>query len=251
MIQKALVTTILTGVLTCHVLHANVPPGVGTYAPEVKPSDADAIEFESAFELESRYVTEGVDNVPGSGAFLFSPMASYRGFSLGGVYVEALSDSYNEVNVFVDYSREFGPLTVVGGLNHLWYPSGAENHSWEVFVGMEWEPVDSVTLFLDSYYDVRDIDGGFLEVGVKGNIPTPDDRLELKPYGLFGVDYGFLSGSRSLRENNIQIGLRASLEVHDNAALFGHVSHSFALSNLDALGERDVTWFGGGVAVSF
>ena len=112
---------------------------------------------------------------------------------------------------------------------------------------------DCVTLFAETYYDVDEIRGGFVETGLGVDIPvpSPDNRLALHPYVLLGADYGFVSGPRRLRENNVQGGVAATWRVHEHARLFGHISHSRALTNLDREGEGDTSWGGVGVELTF
>ena len=66
-----------------------------------------------------------------------------------------------------------------------------------------------------------------------------------------GADCGFVSGPRRLRENNVQGGVAATWRVHEHARLFGHISHSRALTNLDREGEGDTSWGGLGVELTF
>ncbi len=59
--------------------------------------------FEPEFGLElgyaSRYVTEGIDGLPDADGIFFSELAiEVEGVTLGGVFVQGINDSYNEVN---------------------------------------------------------------------------------------------------------------------------------------------------------
>lgn len=233
------------------VYAADGPPGVGVPVSKVEPSAERPYWVQATVEASNRYVTEGIDNVPGSG-FVFGEVAGgYSGFTLGVWYAEALSDAYNEINVYGDYTLDLGPVEAYVGLNYLYYPSGADPKSWEVYAGFEWAFVDWLSLFAETYYDFDDVRGGFIEAGLAGDVPLADDRVCIRPYMMFGIDYGYVSGVHRLRANNFQIGIECCIQVTRHVELFAGVSHSFAMSNLNRIGEGDVTWGGGGLRIGF
>ncbi len=219
----------------------------------LKAESNDGFAFDAAVTWESRYVTEGINNVPGSSFIATEAVVSRHGFGLGAWWTEAFSDSYNEVNMFADYTHAIGTVEVTLGLNRLEFPAGDDPSTWEVYGGVLWEAVEQVELFVETYYDFDDVRGGFMEAGFafEPAIPSPGDRLGVTLYGLTGFDYGFVSDPRRLQENNVQVGLTGSWSLHKNVDLIAHVNHSVALTNLDREGEGDVTWGGAGLAASF
>ncbi len=106
------------------------PPDVTI--PGIEPvihGDDDRFSIAASFSTSNRYVTEGIDNVPGS-AFIFSEVVGdYKGLALGVWYAEALSDAYNELNVFTQYTLDLDPVEIFAGVNYLYYPSGADSKS--------------------------------------------------------------------------------------------------------------------------
>ncbi len=84
-----------------------------------------------------------------------------------------------------------------------------------------------------------------------GDIPLPDERVSIQPYIMLGIDYGYVSGVRRLRENDFQIGVTGSYALTEHLELFASVSRSFALSNLNAIGEGNVTWGTVGIGLAF
>lgn len=200
---------------------------------------------------ENSYVTEGINNVPGS-SFVFADLELYwRDVSAGVWWAEALSDSYDEVNFYADYAFDVGPVGFLAGINHLRFPHGGESSTSEVYGGIEGVITDHLFWFLFGYYDVDAVNGGFFELGLNGVIPVVEGRLSLNPYTFLGLDYGYVSRPRNLRENNWQVGVEIPWKITESLTVFGLLHHSFALSNLSREGLGDETWGGGGVSWSF
>jgi len=226
------------------------PPGVGVPISVVE-SDQQTYSLAGSVAVSNRYVTEGINNVPDTPFYFSEVNVGYHGFTLGVWYAEAFSDAYNEVNLYADYTVQIRLVDIYGGVNFLLYPSDAESSSWELYLGMEWELTPWVALFAETFYDMRDVKGGFAELGVVGQVPLLEDYISFNPYVLYGLDYGFVSDSRKLRNNNIQIGVELNFFVTANFRVFGNANHSFALFNLDRMDEADVSWVEGGVGVEF
>ncbi len=214
-------------------------------------SITDALVIEASFSISNRYVTEGIDNVPDTPLVFSEVSISYEGFTAGIWYAEALDNVYNEVIPYLQYTLDLDPVEIFGGVNYVWYPSAQDPDSWEFYGGIEYTPIEWVTLFIEGYYDFDEIRGGFIETGVVGNVPFPDERVSINPYAMFGIDYGYVSGSRRLKENNFQCGIEVSLQVSENVAFFGNVNRSWAMANLRSINEGDVTWGGGGIRLTF
>lgn len=211
----------------------------------------DELAVELSFSASNRYVTEGIDNVPGT-PFVFSEIKlGYEGFEAGVWYAEALSNVYNEVIPYAQYTVDLERIEIFGGMNYVWYPSAQDRDSWEFYGGIEYSPIDYLTLFVESYYDFDEIRGGFIETGLVGNVPFSDERVGIHPYALLGIDYGYVSGVRRLKENNFQFGVEIEIQISDSVALFGDVNRTQSLANLRAINEGNVTWGGGGIRLTF
>jgi hypothetical protein len=227
------------------VLDSTLPPTA------LIPEKEERVSIQAYFAWENRYVTEGIDNVPGS-TFTFTEVtAAYNGLTAGIWYAQALRDIYNEVNAYGGYAFETGPLTWFGGVNYLWYPTAVDPDSWEIFLEVEWAVLPYLNLFALTYYDVDEVQGGFLEFGISSEIPLLEDRVILEPYFLFGVDYGFVSMPRRLQMNNAQVGLTVTVPMAWGIDAFATINHSFTMHNLSALGEGDVTWGGFGLTYTY
>lgn len=214
-----------------------------------------AWEISASSVLSNRYVTEGVSNDPDSSAYIFNEVSlTLDAFTVGAWYAQSLrGSSYNEVNLFAEYGFAMGEVDIFAGINFLTFPTPGDSDTWELYLGVHYRPHENVVLFLDTYYDIDEVRGGFLWVGAAFPFAPfeANDRWELEPYVRLGVDYGYVSGPRRLRENNFEIGLFATYTLNDNADLFAGVHHSFRLKNLRDEGEGDVTWVEAGVSFAF
>ncbi len=127
----------------------------------------------SSLTWENCYVTEGIDNMPRT-SFLFSELdVGWHGLWLGAWWAEALSVSCNEVNLFSEYGVDAGPLSVYAGATRLEFPSGADSATWELYAGIEHSAGEYLTLFMEIYYDIDEVKGGFMETGIGADIPIP------------------------------------------------------------------------------
>jgi hypothetical protein len=213
------------------------------------------LDLEWQSEWSNRHISEGVDDDPDSAGFWFNTLtASYGDYTFGGWYAQSLRGSaYNEVNLFAEYGISLGDLTLFGGVTWLTFPAPADVNTWELYLGFEYEVQSRLTFFGEAFYDIDDIRGGFIELGIASVLPTDgfDERLDIVPYGLIGIDFGYVSGPRRIKGNNLQFGLEASYAVDTNWEVIGSINHSFRLSNLRAQGEGDVSWVSAGLVFRF
>jgi len=211
------------------------------------------ISVSASSALANRYVTEGIDNLPDADAvFQGELVLGWESWSLGALYFQPTGGmADNEVNVFLEKALSLGAVGVFGGIEFLTFPASDEGDTWEVFLGVDWDLHPYLTLFAETIYDIDAVKGGFVELGASTLIPQPLEGLELKPYALLGLDFGYVSEGRRLKENHAQVGLKGTYALTDHLGLFASLQHSFALSNLDDEGEGDVTWGMAGVSLEF
>ncbi|TVP80347.1 MAG: hypothetical protein EA353_04000 [Puniceicoccaceae bacterium] len=216
---------------------------------------AEPIEFKLTTSVSNRYVSEGIDNDPESSAFSFVEVtAESHGFLFGAWYAQSLRGSAtNEANLFGEYGFDVGPIELFAGVNYLTFPALEDNDTWELYLGFEYAVLEKLIAYGLTYYDIDEVKGGFLELGLLVPLAPGgfDGRLEFAPYAQVGADYGYVSGPRRLRANNFQVGIGASYGVNESVEIFGSANHSFRLKNLRNEGEGDVSWVEAGVAVRF
>lgn len=213
---------------------------------------AQGWEGSATLEVQNRYVAEGISEDNDADGFFFGEIAFEKAdFTLGAAYVQALSGSiYNEVNLFAEYAFDLGDIVPFVGVQWNTFPKEGGNEG-EAFVGFDWAAWEDLTLYGEFFYEFYDVRGGFFTFGAEYELANFVEGIVLTPYAEIGIDYGWVSESRRLIENNFQIGLVASHELENGIELFAGLNHSFALNNLDREDEGDVTWGGVGVAFGF
>lgn len=203
------------------------------------------VAWESSLSLANRYVSEGIDNDPGSSGYAFTEITgSYEDVSFGLWYAQSLDSSNNEINLFGEHRWTWDEVALTTGVSFITLPSTDDHNTWEAYAGIEFEPLPALVLSAHFTYDFRDIEGGFLELGVSYTLsfPPANERLTLTPYFLTGLDFGYVSSPRRLAFNHYQIGLEAAFLLTEAASLFANVNQSFRAENLRELDEGDVTW---------
>ncbi|MCH8474002.1 MAG: hypothetical protein LAT55_02105 [Opitutales bacterium] len=210
-------------------------------------------EGSASLEVQNRYVAEGISEDNDADGFFFGEIAFEKAdFTLGAAYVQAISGSiYNEVNLFAEYAFDLGEFVPFVGVQWNTFPAEGDDNEGEAFVGFDWEAWEDLTVYGEFFYEFYDVRGGFFTFGAEYELAEVVEGIVFTPYAEIGVDFGFVSESRRLIENNFQIGLVASHELENGVELFAGLNHSFALNNLDREDEGDVTWGGVGVAFGF
>ena len=126
----------------------------------------------------SRYVTEGLDCLPGSGIWEVAPSISWKDLTLSAWYAGGDSSNYDELDLVLGYAWKLGKWTVNPWYEHQfyftqdynvanpaltvsyavtdWLTVGAETQVkvehqdfeayYSAFVQLEWSPVENVTV---------------------------------------------------------------------------------------------------------
>jgi hypothetical protein len=197
---------------------------------------------------ESKYVSEGRNNLDDGGLFSIEGVMEWKGL-LGGVWFAGGDDeNYKEVNVFLEYDLEMGPLDFSLGYARL---ESIEDHQEdnEFAAGVALKHIPYIIPSIDYVYSTE-ADGGFLEVTLQSEIAFFDERLIVEPYILQAFDFGFATESHDGR-NNFQMGVGASLGLTDRFDLVGSASHSWAQTDVENEGLGDLSWGSIGLAATF
>lgn len=214
---------------------------------------AQGWEGSASFEVQNRYVAEGVSEDNDADGFFFGEIAFEKAdVTLGAAVVQAIrGSSYNEINLFAEYAFDLGDFVPFIGIQGTGFPTEGPPNEAEIFIGFDWDVWEDIVIYGEFFYEFYEVEGGFFTIGAEYELPELVEGVSLTPYGEFGVDYGFVSEDRDIIENHLQFGLVANYEVQEGLDVFASIQHSIALTNLDREDEGDVTWGGVGVAVGF
>lgn len=201
-----------------------------------------------AAQWQSKYVSEGRNNLNEGGIHTLECVAEWKGISGGAWLASGDDESYKEVNVFVEYGISAGPLDVSLGYARLEF---LEDHTDdnELAGGIAWNNIPHLIPSIDYVYSTE-ADGGFLEATLKSSITIMKEHLLLEPYATQAFDFGYATKAHD-GLNNFQIGLGASLSLIGGLDLVGSVSHSWAQSDVEREGLGDLSWCSIGLAATF
>lgn len=203
-------------------------------------------------EFLNRHVDLGEDVEPGTRFLRAGIGTEVHGADIGLEAFQAVGGGdYNEISLGISYDVELGGLVLTPGFTWLWFPDDSDDTA-EISLGFELPVVGVLEFFGEFAFDIFDSEG-FVELGLAApySFPVGGLEVEITPSVTLGVDFGMVSGDRSLKENNVVLSLELSVPVTEQAEVFAGIHHSFALGALKDADGRDVSWFGVGVALGF
>jgi hypothetical protein len=204
------------------------------------------VELTAAYD--SKYVSEGRDNLGDGGLIGYEGVASFEnGLAVGAWFAYSTDDQvdYEERNYFAEYGFAAGPVEAYVGYTHLSFNDGSHDNEFGAGIASTELPV---TLALDYVYSVE-AEGSFVELSLSKDFET-DMGLVITPYVLQAFDYGYATEMND-GDNNTQIGLGVSKEVAMNVTVGAHINHSFAGDDVDKDGLGDETWGGASITFAF
>jgi hypothetical protein len=213
------------------------------------PKPQDQLSFGFVSLWESKYVSEGRNNLDDGGLFSLEAVMEWDGL-VGGVWFAVGDDEdYQEVNAFIEYGTAVGPVDLSVGYARLEFLKDYEEDN-EFAAGAALNNIPYIIPSIDYVYSTE-ADGGFLEVTLQSEFSFFDEKFILEPYMLQAFDFGFVTDSHDGR-NNFQVGIAASLSLTETFALVGSASHSWAQDDIEQEGDDDdLSWGAIGVAAAF
>ncbi|MBN1676181.1 MAG: hypothetical protein JXR37_34370 [Kiritimatiellae bacterium] len=213
---------VIACILAMGVLAAAGTPGL---AEDQDPLSALEVSVDLAWD--SRYVTEGRDNLDGHSLVGTTVEAAYKGLSLG-VWYAATPDveDYREFNAFAAYNVEWKGIEAYVSYNHLRFLSD-EQHDNEVGAGMAFPALPgNLALGLDWYYSFES-EGSFFEISLEGEYEV-HDRLTLTPAGVLGFNSGYIADGHD-GANNFTLSIDASTPIKDGIDLIARVAYTWGI----------------------
>jgi len=167
-------------------------------------------------------------------------------------------ERYGELNVFVDFTQEFGALAVSVGWVYYFYPNSPDafgniqSSQNEIYFGLAYDiEVGSITITPNTtyYYNVGPeygttggiANGGssWWQFGLDFNIPVAyDGAVALEPYTVFGLNFGL--NDRAVGEprfnggNNWETGVALPIQFTSWLSVAPYLAYSYQWQNLSA-----------------
>jgi len=229
---------------------AGLAPGqqAGEAPDTILPTAPSRPAFGITGARESKYVSEGRNNLDDGGVYSLEGVAEWRELTAGAWFATGDSTSYEELNLFLNYGLELGPVYAFVGITRLEFLEDDASDN-EISVGMEVGGSTYFTPALDYRYSTE-ADGGFMELSISSEIALLDGRLTLEPYIAEGFDFGYASQKHD-GPNNFQAGVDFAYELADLFSIVGSVAHSRAHADVKNEGLGNVSWASIGVAAGF
>lgn len=199
---------------------------------------------------DSRYVSEGRDNLDGDSLFGTAVELGWRGFTLGAWYGFSPDGPYDEFNAFLEYGFKLGEFECYLGYNHLQFTS-AGTHDNEVGAGIAYTGFDCGIVPAVDWYFSFDAGGSIIEFSLVREFEVVP-WLVLEPAVVFGINEGYVSDGHD-GANQIAATLSATVPVSDNVELGAYLSYNWELRSNAVAHPDDALlkdFFYGGVALT-
>ncbi len=245
----------LSGFLAAQEATPLTIPGLqspGTGLP-VKVADRESPwAFNLATGWDSRYVSEGIDNLDGGGIWTAEGVVEYDAeialFYLGSWYALGYDSDYDEVNVFAGFNKRFGDFIFDFGYTYLNFPE-LDFHDNEIGAVMEYGGLGFATVGVEWYYSFE-AEGCFVNLlGCREFEVT--DRFVLVPNAHLGINADYIAEGHE-GFNHLFLGLGAEYALTERVSMHAHCGYNFAIDR-DAAEFADdellTDFFHGGVGI--
>ena len=202
---------------------------------------------------ESRYVTEGRDNLSGKSIYSASTEFNYKDINIVPWIADAINTDYSEFNLNIVYATKLlDNLEFFAGYNHIRSrESGSRSNDNEINLDLVYFYEKRFQIVSNIYYSF-DAEGAFAEVAINKGYRI-DNTLSLNLRAGLGFNSGYVvDGHNGI--NHGQLLARVSYQAIDKLEVYAYTSYSLAInrdSNRYTGDEllRDLFW--GGVGLSY
>lgn len=180
---------------------------------------------------ESRYVSEGRDNLGGRSIASTTIDASWDFLSAGIWYGHSPDANYDELELAASLHWHWNVLECHASYSHIRFPID-QDHDHEIGLGFAVNelPFESV-LHVDAYHSM-DAEGYFIETSIDRSFQLAES-LSIDPAIVFGFNDGYVSDGHN-GANHIAARIGSSWQVMEQLSLHGHVSYNWAIDREEA-----------------
>ncbi len=195
-------------------------------------------------QWQSRYVSEGRDNLPGSGLFASTLAAQVGRFD--ATLIHLVEDQtpggdrsrYRESNVEAGVGGTIAALNWRVGYKRLWFPaSDGQDQEFSVELGAALFASVISTL---TYTHADEADGGFVELTLEREFSC-GQGCQFMPYAMAAANEGFVPDSRR-GLNNLQFGTELALQVSERVSLGLEANYSLPAESNAEEALQELFW---------
>jgi len=178
------------------------------------------------FLWESRYVSEGRDNLSGAGLASVASEIDFGLLTFSPWYARGYDSDYDELNLnFIFGFKPNDRIELYAGYSHLLFFRD-KFHDNEVGAGIVLSYLKWVDYFATDTYSF-DAGGSFIETGLSREFAL-SDPLTLKAIGLLGINSGYIADGHD-GANNLQLLVEASYKISRRLELTMFAGYSWAI----------------------
>ncbi|MGH1366452.1 MAG: hypothetical protein ACRBF0_23020 [Calditrichia bacterium] len=205
-------------------------------------------EISIASKWESKYVSEGRNNLPDGGLATLEAAAAWINIALSTWIVTGTRENYQELQFTTEYSNAISNIEFYTAFTRLQFPADDASDN-ELSAGLAFAGLPDITPAIDYVFSTG-ASGGFLEISLSSEQPMLEGMLTATPYILQAFDFGYASESFN-GYNNFQLGLEVAMPFNETFGLAGSVAHSIAMDDVEKENLGNVSWFTIGLTGSF
>lgn len=206
---------------------ASVAVTVLTAATRAGANDATTAGMvDIAVAWDSRYVSEGRDNLAGDSLAGTTVDASFGGLCLGAWVAASPDADYREFNLGATYAVGWRDLEAYVSFTHLRFLSDEEDDN-EVGAGLAYTALPvGLAIGLDAYHSFE-AEGTFLEASIGGEYAVCD-WLTLAPAAVLGWNEGYIADGHD-GANHFALAMEASVPLKEDLDLAASVAYTWSI----------------------
>lgn len=193
-------------------------------------------EFSASLGWDSRYVSEGRNNLEEGGIASFEASTLWERWELGVVLSEADSVEYSERNWWVATSRQFAGLDMAASLAYLEFPEDG-CHDTELGLNVSGLAFSELAFNADIVYS-SEANGFFFEWSLEREYVLRD-HFSVIPCVCLSANSGYVSGEPN-GLNSWQLGLSFDPHISDRYSVALFLNASFGIAD----GVENIGWAG-------
>ena len=208
----------------------------------IAQSSMNNMEISYNNSFESKYISEGRDNLESGGLSSFNTDISYHWFNLNIWYGTGADKDYRELQYSAGLSFDLSDIGINFGLTDLSFLHD-DSKDQEFYTELSYNKLKWLKPTLVNVYSFE-AEGSFVELLLELNIPLQNEQLSLIPFLLGALDFGYVEDTNG--PNNFQMGVELSFQLIDNVSINSYVASSYGV--WEESSHENHTW--GGVSIS-
>lgn len=195
------------------------------------------IEGHAHLGWDSRYFSEGRDNLEGDSLLSSSLELGWNHLAAGVWYGRSPDQRYDEAHFSLALTQSVGDFDFYAGYTHLRFPLDG-SHDHEAGAGCTWSGLPGeIELSLDSYYSFE-ATGLFTELGASRDFEITG-KITLNAATIVGFNHGYVAdGHDGTNHAALRIGLE--YELTEAIAITAHAVSSWAIGRDKGLAGDDL-----------